>query len=92
MWKNLFIGTVATYFTTNEQLKYLTICFVFESSVTNYLKKICFLMFSHSNTCVILGWTPKTLNLKNKTYFFGKKIHVYSLVHLILCFPTHLPT
>jgi hypothetical protein len=36
---------VATQFATNEQLKDLT--FVFESHVTNYIKKACSLMFSH---------------------------------------------
>ncbi len=37
---------VATRFAINEKLKDLTDIFFLESNVTNYIKKVCFLMFS----------------------------------------------
>jgi hypothetical protein len=38
---------VAIQSTTNEQLKYLTHMFFFESHVINHMKKACSFMFSH---------------------------------------------
>jgi hypothetical protein len=45
MWENYFI--VATQFVIEENVKDLAICFVLESHIISYIKKACFLMFSH---------------------------------------------
>jgi hypothetical protein len=64
MWKNLSI--VATQFATKEQSKDVTDMFFLWIQCYKLYEEDVSSMFSHYNTCTILGWAKKNLTLKGK--------------------------
>jgi len=76
---------------TNEQLKNLTHMFCLWTPCYKLYKKNLFsYVFTLKYICHS-GMSWKKLNLKVK-HKIKIKFHRYFLVHLILCFPTYLPT
>jgi len=82
---------VVTQFVSNEQLRDLTHMFCFKiPSYKLYKEGLFSYVFTLKYMCHF-GMNLKELNLKAK-HKIKKKSYGYSLVHLILCFPTNLPT
>jgi hypothetical protein len=83
--------TVAIQFIMNEQLKDLTHMFCLQIPWYKLYKESLFSYVLTLKYMCHFGMTLKKLNLKTK-HKINKKIHGYSLVHLVLCFLTYLLT
>ncbi len=82
---------VVTQFVNNEQLKDLTHMFCFEIPCYKLYEEGLFSYILTLKYMCHFGMNFKKFNLKAK-HKIKKKSYGYSLVHLILCFPTNLPT
>ncbi len=83
---------VTTQFATNEQLKDLTHMLCFRIPCCKLYREVFFSYFLTLKYMCHFGMNFTKFKLKEKHKVFLKIIHGYSLVCLILSFPTYLPT